>query len=887
MLTQQELSQWPYLSEVTLPNINADVELLIGINVPKAMEPWQIIHSQGQGPFALKTIFGWLVHGPISDTAMKQDGTTRVTTNRISLENVKQLLISQYNHDFPEKEYDEKLELSFEDRMFMDMASKSLIRKDGHYHLPLPFRDKDPILPDNYDMVAQRAWSLAKKLNKDSAYASEYTTFMEGILDKGYAERVPASQLQRCDGRVWHIPHHGVYHKQKGKLRVVFDCSASYQGKSLNTMLLQGPDLANPLLGILLRFRHERIALMADIEAMYYQVKVHEHQRDFLRFLWWPLGDTSQPMTVYRMTVHLFGAVSSPSIANFALKQTALDNAHQYSIDVQDTIKRSFYVDDCLKSVPTVQDAIQLTSDLRKACAQGGFTLNKWVSNSCKVLETIPESHRAAVVKHLDLDLDKPPLERALGIQWNIQNDKFTFRVAMKNKAPTRRNILSVVSSLYDPLGVLSPFTLQAKQILQKLCQESYGWDDLIPDEMTGPWKKWLTELEQLDRFEMDRCMKPENFTVKTAELHHFSDASQSGYGIVSYLRLTNDTNDVHVAFVLGKARVAPLKQLTIPRLELAAATLAVKVDRMLQKELHMELSASTFWTDSTTVLKYIHNTTKRFHTYVANRVAVIHNLSNEQQWRYVRSEQNPADDASRGLHIIPLLTSVRWLNAPPFLSQNESEWPSSPQDIGQIPPGDPEVKPDITVNTVILTNAATTKLIEHYSSWKRLVRAVAWLIKFKRSLLKRGKILTRSQDEPKGLTVEDLEEAEKSIVRYEQQRHFNSEFRLLNTNRPVKSDSPLFSLDPVIEDGMIKVGGRIGRAPISVSTKHPIILPKLSCISKLILRDIHQQTGHSGRNYMLSRLGQKYWLPSANSCARYVVRCCVFCKRMQARPGT
>lgn len=251
----------------------------------------------------------------------------------------------------------------------------------------------------------------------DSAYASEYKTFMEDVLRKGYAEKVSQKQLQRNDGKVWYIPHHGVYHKQKGKLQVVFDCSASYKGKSLNTELLQGPDLANPLLGVLLRFREERIAVMADIEAMYYQVCVQEHHRDFLRFLWWPQGDVSKPLEVYRMNLHLFGAVSSPSIANFALKRTAVDNSEQFSVKIPEIIKHSFYVDDCLQSVATVKEAIQLTQDLREACTLGGFTLSKWVSNSCEVLATIPENHRATLVKQLDLDRDKPLLERVLGIQ--------------------------------------------------------------------------------------------------------------------------------------------------------------------------------------------------------------------------------------------------------------------------------------------------------------------------------------------------------------------------------------------------------------------------------------------------------------------------------------
>ncbi|KAK0146187.1 hypothetical protein N1851_014504 [Merluccius polli] len=238
-------------------------------------------------------------------------------------------------------------------------------------------------------------------------YAEEYTSFMEDILKKGYAEKVPPQQLRREDGKVWYIPHHGVYHKRKLKLRVVFDCTSLFQGTSLNKELLQGPDLTNTLIGLLLRFRQEQIAVMADIEAMFYQVHVDEKDRDFLRFLWWPEGDISKPLDVYRMKVHLFGAVSSSSIAHFALRQTADDNQRHYSDEVLKTIKTNFYVDDCLRSVSTADQAIKLVKDLTEACSQGGFTLTKWVSNNSEVLASIPEHHRAKAVKELDLDKEK------------------------------------------------------------------------------------------------------------------------------------------------------------------------------------------------------------------------------------------------------------------------------------------------------------------------------------------------------------------------------------------------------------------------------------------------------------------------------------------------
>lgn len=207
--------------------------------------------------------------------------------NWISVANLKDLLIMQYNQDFPEKEYEEKKEISEGDKRFMEIASTSVVLKDRHYHLPLPFRHKDRVMPDNYEMAEQHTLNLLKKFKRDAGYAVEYKNFVDDVLKNGYAKKVPPEQIHRRDGQVWYIPHHGVYHRQKGKLRVVFDCASSWKGTSLNRELLQGPDLANTLIGVLLRFRQEKIAFMADIEAMFYQVQVHDNHRDFLRFLWW------------------------------------------------------------------------------------------------------------------------------------------------------------------------------------------------------------------------------------------------------------------------------------------------------------------------------------------------------------------------------------------------------------------------------------------------------------------------------------------------------------------------------------------------------------------------------------------------------------------------
>ncbi|XP_078284303.1 uncharacterized protein LOC144609366 [Rhinoraja longicauda] len=214
---------------------------------------------------------------------------------------------------------------------------------------------------------------------------------------------------------------------------------------------------------------------MADIKAMFYQVKVSEKQVDYLRFLWWPDGNAQQDLVEYRMEVHLFGAVSSPSCGNFALRKTAEDNKAYFSEEVTNTLKSNFYVDDGLKSMTTEEEAIQMVKHLTSLCNKGGFRLTKWISNSRAVLETIPPEDRAKETRELDLDKDDLPMERALGLHWCVETDVFKFRISIQDRPCTRRGILSVIGSVYDPLGFLAPFTLPAKLILQDLCKKKLG----------------------------------------------------------------------------------------------------------------------------------------------------------------------------------------------------------------------------------------------------------------------------------------------------------------------------------------------------------------------------------------------------------------------------
>ena len=389
--TDEDLRKWPYLKEVELEPINASIGLLIGANAPRVLEPWRVINSEGNGPFAVKTLLGWVINGPLGhseDSDMNNCHPARV--NRIAIASLEELLTQQYNQDFAEQHYEQK-EMSVEDKRFMNIVSDSAVLKDGHYYLKLPFREPDVTMPNNRHMALQRAQQLLKRFKRNKAFLEEYQAFMQDVLAKGYAEVVPQEKLPTEHGKVWYIPHHGVYHPRKKKLRVVFDCGATFHGTSLNEELLQGPDLTNKLIGVMLRFRLGPVALMTDIEGMFHQVRVAREDINFLRFLWWPDGDITKDCVEHRMVVHIFGAISSPSCATFALLKTAEDHQNEYPAEVVDTVRQNFYVDDCLKSVSSVEQAAQLYRNLKEMCSKGGFHLNKWLSNHRLVLAIIPE----------------------------------------------------------------------------------------------------------------------------------------------------------------------------------------------------------------------------------------------------------------------------------------------------------------------------------------------------------------------------------------------------------------------------------------------------------------------------------------------------------------
>ena len=217
-------------------------------------------------------------------------------------------------------------------------------------------------------------------------------------------------------------------------------------------------------------------------------------------------------------------------------------------------VKRNLYVDDCLKSLPDEQRAVEHVGSLCTLLSHGGFKLTKWVSNSRDVLQAIPEKERAKDIKDMDIRKDELPVQGARGVQWCVESDSFRFRVNISSRPPTRRGILSLASAIFDLLGFLTPFVLTAKKILKDVCHIKLGWDDKIPAEYAARWENWLVDVPKLSEFAVSRCLKPEDFVpVKSSQLHHFSDASEADYGSVTYHRLVSHEDRVHCSFLFGK----------------------------------------------------------------------------------------------------------------------------------------------------------------------------------------------------------------------------------------------------------------------------------------------------------------------------------------------
>ena len=572
------------------------------------------------------------------------------------------------------------------------------------------------------------------------------------------------------------------------KVRVVFDasCKKTNSGTSLNNCLHVGPPLTPLILEILLRFRAHNVSLVADIEKAFLNIEIDEVDRDCLRFLWVDDIHSENPeIQIFRYNRVVFGVSSSPFILNAVLRQH-LESFNDTDPEFTSKVKESFFVDDLVTGADSAESACQLYQKAKDFLRQGGFTLRKWKSNDQDLMQRIKDAEKSNMLENgqkenpeiqdsfaketLGTTADKHESKtKVLGIGWDMQSDTLEINLSKVSNLdlnpglPTKRTILSTLASIFDPLGLVSPVLVSPKVLFQEMCIESLNWDDPLPQEKLSLWEEWVKDIEDVGRIEVPRCytsaVKGE---VLSYSLHGFGDASSKAYSAVIYL-VYQTSQGIYTKLVASKTRVAPLKKLSINRLELLSAKILVTLMASVKKTLANQISIkeTRYWLDSQTALYWVNNNGE-WKQFVKNRVNEILSMSSKTEWGHVSGTENPADIGSRGVNASQLKSSKLWWEGPSWLKGCKQDWPRfNETDRSERVSVDVERKKEtfLSIQTKIQTGISNVIDIGRFNSLNRLLRVTALVVRFVRNI--RAKRVARYLDE-EPLSAEEIDAAEK-----------------------------------------------------------------------------------------------------------------------------
>jgi len=637
-----------------------------------------------------------------------------------------------------------------------------------------------------------------------------------------------------------------------------------------------GPSLLPSLADVILRWRRHRFVIAADIEKMYRQILVHPQDRDLQRIIW--RRRPEDELEEFQLNTVTYGLSSAPFLAMRTLRQLAIDESVRYPI-AADALQRDVYMDDVLSGTTTLEEAQELQLQLSGLCRAGGFPLRKWSANDAAILSGIPEEHlaqREARAWQLN------EAHSTLGLRWHPRTDDFSFTTSSISVVTfTKRSVLSLMARLFDPLGWLAPTVVGAKIAVQSTWLQGLAWDEPLDDVLAGYWRRFQDELPLLEAVRVPRWIGL-SAMEDSMELHGFADASERAFAAVLYLRRRTGRS-WRTTLLAAKTKVAPIKQVTLPRLELCAAVLLTRLATHLRTTLGLERTPLHCWTDSTVTLGWIKGHPTRWKTYVANRVAEIQTSAPDALWHHVPGSDNPADCASRGLSPGSLVRHELWWRGPPWLSAEVSAWRSYIDDQNKELP---------ERRTLTFTTAITEPHEEEpgellrFSSWHRLLRVTAWCRRWLRLRGNAGATGPASaQDEVGGtLSAMELEEARRLWIRRVQALKFKAELDALRQGRALKSSSKLTSLNPFSDaQGLLRVGGRLKHSLLNWDECNPVILPADSHLTRLVLEACHRRALHGGVQLTLSLARQLYWVPRGRALAKQVIQRCIACLRWRA----
>ncbi|XP_063994337.1 uncharacterized protein LOC135171637 [Diachasmimorpha longicaudata] len=797
-----------------------------------------------------QTLLGWVIGGSAPTVqSIRQRACNVLSTSQIDLDISKFWEIEEAETASSSASTETEAERHFLENVTRDGC--------GRYIVALPFNGKESLIGESRSRAFRRLKSLEKRLNGNIEFNTQYRAVLQEYLDLGHLTEVTEADLSHPG---YYLPHHAVIKESSltTKVRVVFDGSAATStGISLNETLHVGPTIQDNIFSLLVRFRLHPYVLTGDIEKMYRQVLVRPEDRIYQRILW---RDGREPVRTFQLNTVTFGLSAAPYLAIRCLHQLANDEGHRYPVAAK-VLQRDMYVDDLLTGTQTREEALHLREELDKLVKLGGFNLRKWASNDPSILGELAPNN----VNH-HLQIGDSTILKTLGIFWNSSEDTITYEAKLsRHQIITKRIILSETAKIFDPLGLLSPVVIVAKMIMQKLWTLKISWDAPLPPKIQEEWLQFYGQLHHIKRVTFPRFALQEK--PRGIELHGFSDASQSAYGACVYLRSVGSNGEVNTTLLCAKSRVAPLKQITIPRLELCGAQLLIKLIQSIKKAITIQIDRIVYWTDSTIILHWIHTPAHQLQTFVSNRIADIQSKSRPDEWRHVRTHDNPADLVSRGQSIKDFITSTIWFEGPSWLRAQENTWPAIDLQFSSYPS---EIKGRYCH---VAYSKRETHPLEWYSSFKKLKRIIAFCLRFR----------SRKQGP---LTAEELIAAQNAVIHWLQTETLSPLKRALNDTKSKQAKNPelakVSKLAPFLDkDGLIRVGGRLRNAMIPYSQRHPIIIPKSHPITKLIIWEAHISQLHAGPQATLYHIRQQYWPLDGRNSVRHIIHKCIRCTRL------
>ncbi|XP_053623554.1 uncharacterized protein LOC128682758 [Plodia interpunctella] len=736
--------------------------------------------------------------------------------------------------------------------------------ENGRFSVMIPFSENpEAALGNSFNIAKRQFLNLEKRLNKNPNLKEQYINFIEEYKDLGHLTKIKTPHFG------YFMPHHPVIRdsSETTRLRVVFNASMkTSSNRSLNDIQLVGPVVQDDLFNILIRFRQHQYVLSGDITKHYRQINIDESQRHLQLILWRNDEDSSEdlksprPLDTLQLNTVTYGTASAPFLSTRCLIQLANECPDQM---VSEVIKKDFYVDDLLTGASNELDLKHIYENVTKTLASACFPIRKFRTNCPQIFSEQTETQ--------SLDFSKE--SSVLGVLWAPNTDtlRFSINLDFEKTTITKRLMLSNTCKIFDPLGLLSACTITLKILLQDIWQLKLEWDDPVPSNIIKKWESLTRQLNSLLSLSIPRfalCSLP----VST-EIHCFVDASQSAYAACVYLRSTDANNVITIHLLSSKTRVAPLKSVTIPRLELCAALLGSRLVSKICNALRCKIKTKIYWSDSTITLGWIRTQPKLLKAFVCNRINEIHDLTERDSWRYVPTDLNPADMASRGVEPTVLVNSSFWWHGPTFLLKHNSEWPQFPNTIVNLP--------ELKVHLVQDENDSSIDLIkfENYSNASKLKRIFAYVFRFINNCIKIKQKLYGPLEE------HELKTSLNYLIKTSQSQSFPSEIKLLSQGKSLNPKSHILQLTPFIDPtGVLRVGGRLENTSLNYDKRHPALLDSKHHFTKILMSDEHQRLFHAGPQQLLSSFREQFWPIGGRILSRSTVRKCIICTRLKGK---